>query len=198
MYHGKGPSACPHEEGNQKLPHESNNCSCPTALQPQHSHLTKPCDPLNAIPHSAQEEDVMSRVSHHQTLPSIWAPAADLSHFHSPKLSRDTRLHLPPLQPQSRAACLPPSSTGGFVVYHRRGRDPGNGEISGHTQRKDRVKAGPRGCFPSLRPSLCITHAAETFPASPWGWLTQGATLLGSENLPERWRGRPAVPTARA
>lgn len=66
---------------------------------------------------------MMNHGSHHQVLPSTWAPDEDMNHFHSPKLSRDTRLHLPLLQPQSRAACLSPSSTGDFVVYHSRGRD---------------------------------------------------------------------------
>lgn len=66
----------------------------------------------SATPRSAHEEDVMGHGSHRQVSPSPWAPAAHRSHFHSPKLSRDTRLHLPPLQPQGRAACPPPSSTG--------------------------------------------------------------------------------------
>lgn len=70
-------------------------------------------------------------------------------------------------------ACPHPSSTGVFVVYHRRGRDPGDGDgdLWPHVEKRQRVRAGPAGCFPSLRPSLCITRAAEAFPASLWGWL---------------------------
>lgn len=92
----------------------------------------------SAVPRSAHEEDMMSHGSHRQVSPSPWAPAADRSHFHSPKFSRDTGLHLPP-QPQGRAACLPPSSTGVFWCITGEGETQAmEREISGHTWRKGR------------------------------------------------------------
>lgn len=91
------------------------------------SHLTKLRNPLSSIPHLVEEEDTISSGRHHQVLCSTWAPAADVSHFHSAKLSRDTGLHLPPLQSR-RAACLSPSSTAAVMVYYRRERSPRDGE----------------------------------------------------------------------
>lgn len=139
----------------------------PIALQPQNSHLTqKSYDPLSAIPLSAQEEDMMSHGSHHQILSFTWASAADLSHFYSPKPASATTT-------TTQLSCLPSLflHRGFCGLSQERGRHRPWTETSGHTQRKGRVEAGPAGCFPSLRPSLCTTHATKTFPASPLGWL---------------------------
>lgn len=72
---------------------------------------------------------------------------------------------------------------------HRRGRDPGGErDPAGHMHRGGRVRAGPAGCCPSLRPSLCVTHGAD-LPSQPTGSSLEAGVLLGSENLPEGYAG---------
>lgn len=88
---------------------------------------------------------------------------------------------------RAEQSCLP---RGGVVVYHRRGRDPGDRE----RHLWPHAKTESRGCTSWLLPipqTFPLHHTCRRdLPCQPVGaaHLRGGrGMLLGSENLPERW-----------